>query len=161
MSDHLSQDQFAKCAVGAPGEEELRHLKECALCTAERDRFGDTLSMFRTSVRERIDARVALQPLVITSFKPGNARIPAWRWALVAAGFVVVVLLPFFLNETQPPQTVEQTPDPASAEAVPASAEAVMDRVNFHLSRTVPASMEPAMALIPSDVFASKPGGVQ
>jgi hypothetical protein len=39
--------------------------------------------------------------------------------------------------------------------------DAVMDRVNRHLSRTVPAPMEPMMSLIPREELISKPGGVQ
>ena len=38
---------------------------------------------------------------------------------------------------------------------------AVMDRVNLHLSRTVPAPMEPMMSLIPSDELINNSGGVR
>jgi len=37
----------------------------------------------------------------------------------------------------------------------------VMERMNRHLSRTVPAPMEPMMSLISNDQFANERGGVQ
>jgi hypothetical protein len=75
-----------------------------------------------------------------------------WRWAFVVAGFVLVVLFPFFMTEHIPQEARIQS----SAEI-----NALMDRVNLHLSRTVPAPMEPLMELIPNEEFISKSGGVQ
>jgi hypothetical protein len=57
---------------------------------------------------------------------------------------LLVAVVPFFMRENKPHEAVEQ----ASTEISP---DALMDRVNLHLSRTVPAPMEPVMFLIPSE----------
>jgi len=153
MSDHLSQDQFETCVLGQAGPAELEHISECPECRAEFEHFGRTLSLFRSAVWDRVDDRIGLQAAEVTTLTPAAAGIPRWRLALVAAGFVVVVVIPFFITEIQP----RERTDPGSAE----SPEAVMERLNRHLLRTMPEPMEPVMSLIPSQQFASKPGRVQ
>jgi hypothetical protein len=111
------------------------------------------LSLFRSAVWDRVDDRIVLQTADVTTFTPAAAGIPRWRLALVAAGFVAVVVIPFFVSGIRP---AERT-DPGSIE----SPEAVMERLNRHLLRTMPESMEPVMSLIPNEQFASKPGRVQ
>jgi hypothetical protein len=152
MSNHLSQDQFAKCAVGGPTKAELQHLNECAECSAELDGFGNTLSLFRSAIRHRIDDRVALQPLNVAPSRPAQTAFSNWRWAFVVAGFIVVVLLPFFMTEHIPQEAGNQSSTEINA---------LMNRVNLHLSRTVPAPMEPLMELIPNEEFVTQSGGIQ
>lgn len=156
MSNHLSEDQFVECIVGRPARPELQHISECPECSAELERFGNTLSVFRSAVRHRIEDRVALHPSVVTPLRAAEAGISTWRWALGAAAivFLVLVNLPFFTSESEPQEAGEQV----STETNP---NAVMDRVNLHLSRIVPAPMEPIMSLIPNEQLVSKPGGVQ
>ena len=154
MSNHLSEDQFARCAAGRPAREDLQHIRACAECGAELERFANKLSLFRSAIRHRIDDRVVLYPTGVTSLRPAHPRIPKWSWALVGTAFLVLVMFPFFVSEIRPPDAGERT----SSEANP---DAVMDRVNRHLSRIVPAPMEPVMLLIPSEEFVSNPGGVQ
>jgi hypothetical protein len=153
MSDHLSQDQFAKCAVGQSSRVELEHLNECPQCTAELDRFVNTLSLFQTAIRHRIDDRVARHPSPITPVRPAVTRIPKWSWAVVTTAFVVLVTFPLFLSEYEPKQAGQH----ASTEANP---DEIMERVNRHLSRMVPAPMEPMMSLIPEELV-GRSGGVQ
>ena len=64
------------------------------------------------------------------------------RWILVAAAAIVLVVLPFI----RPGNNPEAVPEPASVEADP---DAVMNRVNLHLARTVPEPMEPLMMGLP------------
>jgi hypothetical protein len=154
MSNHLSQDQFAKCAVAKPTKAELQHLKECAECSAELDGFGNTLSLFRSAIRHRIDDRVALRPLNVAPLRSAPTAFSNWRWAFVVAGFVVVVLFPFFMTEHIPQETNNR-------QSTETSANALMNRVNLHLSRTVPAPMEPLMELIPNEEFVTQSGGIQ
>lgn len=156
MNTHLSEDQFARYAVGRAAASELEHIRNCAECSAELERFGSTLSMFRSALRNRIDERVALHTSDIFEFslRSSRAGISKWYWALAAAALVVLVVLPFFRTETVPREVREQV----SAET---NADAIMDAVNRHLSRTVPAPMEPVMALIPSEELTNKTGGVQ
>jgi hypothetical protein len=158
MSNHLSQDQFAKCIVGQSTAAERLHLGECSECTAELDRFAAALTSFRSAVRNRVDDRLALQhaPLIIeVPVESEAAGTPKWRWALVAAAAVFAVLVPFLTSEKKP-QEVTEKPSPATT-----SPDALMDAVNRHLSRTLPAPMEPMMVLIAGDEPVNDPGGVQ
>ncbi len=75
------------------------------------------------------------------SKRPGPTRGHT-RWVLVAAAAVVLVVLPFIRTGNKP----EAFPEPTSTETDP---DAVMNRVNLHLARTVPEPMEPLMMGLP------------
>jgi len=154
MSYHLSQDQFEACVLRRTGQAELEHIRDCPECRAEFDHFNKVLSLFRSAVRDRVDDRIAREASNRATRPPAADTIPKWRWGFVAAVFVTVVVIPFFLPENTTPEPAEQV----SAEMSP---EAVMERLNRHVSRTVPAPMEPAMSLIPREQLASKAGGFQ
>jgi hypothetical protein len=150
MSHHLSEDQFEACILGHAGPAELAHINECSECRAELERFRKSLSLFRSAVWDLADEQGAFQSSSATEPALSSAGIPKWRWALVVATFVAAVAIPIIVGETNPPKPTEQM-----------SPEAVMERLNRHLARTVPAPMEPVMSLISSEPFASEPGGVQ
>jgi anti-sigma factor RsiW len=152
MIDHLSQDQFEACVLGRSGPAESEHINECRKCREELERFGRTLALFRSAVRDLADDRVALRAPEAATFMLVGRPIPWWRWALVATGFIAVIVMPFFITENKPDESVE----PVSSEMSP---EAVMERLNRHLLRTVPGPMEPMLSLIPSEEFASTTGG--
>jgi hypothetical protein len=149
MSHHLSEDQFEGCILGDAGRAELAHIEECAECRVEFERFRKSLSLFRSAVRDLADDRATFQSSSVIA-PLSSAGIPKWRWAVVVTTFVVAIAIPILVGETNPPQPTEQM-----------SPEAVMERMNRHLARTMPAPMEPVMALISSEPFASEPGGVQ
>ena len=153
MNDHLSEDQFAKCILGRSTRAELQHIRECPECSIELERFEKMLSLFRTALRDRIDDRVASHPPDETPLRRREAGISTLRWAWVTAAIVALVI-PLFMSEKKPQKVDEQL----STETNPV---AIMDRVNLHLSRTVPAPMEPMMSLIPSDQLISNTGGVR
>ena len=155
MSNHLSQEEFAKCIVGQSARAELQHIRECPQCSTELERFNSTLSQFRTVVRDRIDDRIAMHPNM-ASLKPAGASIASFRLAWVGAA-VLALVLPLLISETKPRKhNVQQVVVETSGDA-----DAVMKRVNLHLSRTLPAPMEPMMGLIPSDELITKSGGVK
>ena len=158
MSDHLSAEQFAQCVVGRSTNTELQHIRECPECSAALDHFDETISLFRSAVRERIDARVALQGSNVPAFSIRPVReggIARWRWALVAAAVMVLAMLPFLGSRKDLPyHAAETTP-------IDADPDALMRAVNFHVSRTLPASMEPIMSLLPNDQSTVQSGGVQ
>ena len=153
MSDHLSEDQFAKCLIGGSTRAELQHIRECPQCSVELERFEKMLSLFRTAVRDRIDDRVACHPSEDTPLGRREAGISTLRWAWVTAA-IVALIIPLFMSEKKPPKIDEQV-------ATETNPVAIMDRVDLHLSRTVPAPMEPMMSLIPSDELISNSGGVR
>ena len=149
MSGHLTEDQLAKCIVGQPTFEERKHLAECTKCCGEVDYFRGTVSAFRTAVRAGVDARIGSQPALL--IRPVAANDPKWHWALVAATALVLALIPLEgVNRVSPPKA-----------QVEAEADALMRTVDLQLSRTIPAPMEPVMALLPTDEISTQSGGVQ
>src|SRR5690348_13571262 len=101
MSNHLTEDQIAKCFAGQASEGERQHVQQCAACGAELDRLTNSISLFRSAVRERIDVRVALHPTQMRTFEPQPhaTTTPLWNWAVVAAVAFVLVTLPFFISD--------------------------------------------------------------
>jgi hypothetical protein len=156
MSYHLSEDQFAKCAVGEANDTEREHIDRCPQCRSEMDRVANTLGLFRDAVRDRIEPRAASLKLTIpsTAARPPAAGIPVWRWAAVVALLVLVAGIPFFISAPKPPQVIDE----AATEIDP---DALMRAVNLHLSRTVPAPMEPVLVLIPGNEPKIESGEVQ
>jgi len=156
MSNHLSEDQFAKCIAGLPTGAELQHIRGCPECRAELENLGTTISLFRSALRDRIDDRMALQRPAVTPFpiRPAETVMPGWRWAVVAAALVVFVMLPFFISKPIPQES-------SPAVSIETDADALMNAVNIRLSRTLPAPMEPMMSLLPSAEPITEFGGVQ
>jgi hypothetical protein len=151
MSKHLTEGQIAKCCAGQSTVEEQRHIQECAACAAELDRLAGSILLFRSAIRDRIDARLAMHAPVFED-RPPVVATPLWNWALVAAVAFVLVILP--LSITEPRQFIENTP-------VATDPDTLMREVNLHLSRTLPAPMEPIMTLIPRNELVIQSGGVQ
>ena len=152
MKNHLSEQQFAQCVVAGATGKVRQHLSQCADCSAQLVAFAQTVSSVRESIRATVDARVAATPdAVVTAPVPvQNKRLPALQWARLALTAVVVLALgsaPLFL-------TIHETSEQVSAEAL-------MDSIDAHLSRTVPSPMEPIMSLVPSEESISQPGGAQ
>jgi len=155
MNNHLSQEQFARYFVGEPTNEERRHVLECAECSRELDRFGDTVLSLRRVVRERVDTHVASRPHEGTPFFTGQLQVGRReiRAALVAAAVILLGIIPLLTSE-RPQRPVRET-------STEQSAEALMNAINLHLSRTVPSPLEPVWSLIPNGQYITQSGGVQ
>src|SRR6185503_9299513 len=155
MNNHLSEQQFAQCVVAGATGKVRQHLSQCPDCSAQLVAFAQTVSSVRESIRATVDARVAATPdAAFTVPVPvEHKRLPALQWArlaqlaFTAAVVVAIGSAPFFL-------TVHKTSEQISAEAL-------MDSIDAHLSRTVPSPMEPIMSLVPSEESISQPGGAQ
>jgi hypothetical protein len=156
MSNHLSEDQFAQCVAGQPPGAELQHLAQCSECRAELERFSNTLSLFRSAMRDQIDDRAAASILVAAPFsiRPAEAGASNWQWSCIGAAIVIAAVLPFLVPAKQPQQFAE----PVSIESTP---DELMEAVNLQLSRTIPTPMEPLLALIPGEELMNKSRGVQ
>jgi hypothetical protein len=153
MTKHLTEDQIARCFNGQPTDVEWLHIQECAACSAELDRLASSISLFRNAVRDRVDARVALHaPTMVFEDQRPVPATPIWKWAMVTVVAVLLVALPFFITRPQ------QFADNAS---VPTDPDILMREINLHLSRTMPAPMEPILTLIPDSESISHLGGVQ
>jgi anti-sigma factor RsiW len=162
MSKHLSHDQFARCFVGKSGIAEQQHLNECPECRNELDRFGVTISSFRTAIRDRVDHEVYSPVQHVSRVRRA---IPApgllLRWGFITASVLAFVMVPLVTREQTRHVAVQPPSTAADANALAADANVLMDAVNRHLSRTVPAPMEPIIALLPSDEIVTDSGGIQ
>jgi len=146
MSNHLSEDQFATCLLGRETNQELQHMLHCPACREDLERFRSTVASFRSAVRDRVENQIASQVRVTRlPLRPAITIVPKWAWALFAAAALVVTMVPSLTNKTEP----EKDPD------------VLMRAVNLHLSRTMPAAMEPVLALLPEDSSTPESGGVQ
>lgn len=138
MSNHLSQNQFETCVLGEAGASELEHIRECGECTAELERFSEGVALFRRAVQDIAYDSDALKVEAFGTLPHASAGIPGWSWTLAGAALVASLVLPFFISLPQPVAT-------APAEVSP---EAVMERMNRHLSETVPEPLAPMLSLI-------------
>ena len=153
MTDHLSEDQFAECCIGRGSVPQLQHVSECPECRAAVARFGETISQFQYAIRGQVDERMtsspsnSLRPVVLATRGSG------WRWLLTGATVAAVVLTAVITSDDKPQGPVPSiSPDP----------QAIMDRVNLHLSRTVLAPMEPLLFVVPpAESESESSGGVR
>jgi hypothetical protein len=154
MSNHLSEDQFAKCLVGQSSNEERQHLDVCRECSAELDRSRKSISLFSNALTDRVEARVALRPSL--AIRPTKGSDPKWRWGLVAATALVLALMPFIgIKPNIIPRQVVETPQSNT------DADTLMSAVQLQLSRTIPEPMEPVIALLPTEELPTPTRGVQ
>jgi hypothetical protein len=154
MNNHLSEEQFAKCLAGPSTNEERQHLAVCGECSSELDRCRESISLFSNALTERAEARVALRPSL--EIRPSTVADPRWRWALVVATALILAVMPFVgikmdLIQRQPLETTQSETD----------ADALMWTVQLQLSRTIPAPMEPVIALFPTEESPTPTRGVQ
>ena len=154
MSNHLSEDQFAKCLVGQSSNEERQHLDVCRECNSELDRSHKSISSFRNALTDRVEARVALQPAL--ELRPAKAIDPKWRWGLVAATALVLAAVPFVGIKTQVIQPIGVITAQSDTDA-----DTLMSAVQLQLSRTIPEPMEPVIALLPTEELPTPTRGVQ
>lgn len=155
MSDHLSPTQFAKAFVDGPPGPEQQHLAECSECKAELDRLAGAVSSFRSALRGRVDKQVesAATAVAVQSALP-TAQPAKLRWVLAATAIVALVLVPVSMREKKSQEVFDE-------KTVRMDPDALMDAVNLHLLRTVPAPMEPMLVLVPSAESKTESGGEQ
>jgi hypothetical protein len=156
MSNHLSQDQFEKCILGGTAPSAVEHLSECPECRAEVERFSKALTLFRRAVHDLADEPAGLDTASFTKSSRALPGIPRWRWAVATATLAAAIVLSFFIPRPKPIPNA-----PAEISPAELSPEAVMERLNRHLARTVPEAMEPAMSLISVEQPGNRSGGVQ
>jgi len=157
MNTHLSEDQFATCLLGQCTDTEIQHIRECRECSGELSRLRDTIASFRSAVRDRVEKRVTSSPDISPLPLRGATTfvvVPKWGWALLATAALVVTMVPSRTKRTEQPVSVESG-------GTASDPDALMRAVNLHLSRTMPAAMEPVLALLPEESSIPKSGGVQ
>jgi hypothetical protein len=157
MMHHLSQDQLSMCILGRATPEEQQHGRECQECSAALARFQEPLSTFRAVMQDWSDRESVPRLAEISTFLSERPRLsnPVWGWVPVTMALMIVALtaVPIYVQQNKLQQT--QAEEAARRDAL------LMEAVSTHLSRTLPAPMEPIMALVPDQEFVIQPGGIQ
>ena len=142
------------CILGRCTPEEQRHARECPECSRELARFHDPVSTFRTVMQNWSDRENAPRLADVSVFLSRSRRFanPLWRWAPAGLAIIILSAIPIYIQQQKLQSELEQ----ATREDV-----LLMDAVNAHLSRTIPAPMEPIMALVPQQESRTQSGGIQ
>lgn len=163
MSNHLSQDQLSMWILGRCTPEERQHGLDCAQCSAELARFQEPVSTFRTAFQDWSDRESAPQLQEVTTFllRPRRFFIPSWSWAALGMAVVLLTSLPLYRQQEELMRGSKgQGPSAPASTSVDEDA-LLMHEVRRHLSRTLPAPMEPIMALVPNPESKISSGGIQ
>ena len=148
MTGHLSSKQISKVLVEKATPEETRHADECVECGAELIQLRETLSLFRDSVLDWTEENCgSAEPSVAFLYaeKSARSRRPL-RWVLVSCLLILFIAVPLYRN------AADRDRETDAADSL------LLEQVNAHLSRAVPAPMEPLMQLL-SDSSIDQVGG--
>jgi len=166
MNKHLSQDQLSMWILGRSTAEERRHGQKCPQCRAELARFEAPVAAFRCGMMEWSDRDGAprIEDVLTSPRRPQRMQNSFYRWAVAGVAVLLLVAVPIYRKDQAPIQRTQSTPEipPLPPIDIPAEANAdeiLMDAVSTHISRTIPAPMEPIMALIPNPENTGLPGG--
>ena len=149
MIRHLSSEEISKVMIGEATPEQSQHAAGCAECNVELSHLGETLSSFRGSVQHWTE-QCGGSVVPDRAFLGTESRVfsfDALRWALAVAAMILLAI-PFYrgMSSRDRKEQVEDT--------------LLLEQVNAHLSRAVPAPMEPLIELL-SDGSADEVGGRQ
>ena len=164
MNNHLSQDQLSMWILGRCTVEELKHGRECPQCRAELARFEAPVSAFRSVMLEWSDRENAPRIEEVSTLlrRPRAFVNTSWRWAAAGVAVLLLTVIPIYRQERARTGTGREVALSPAVHTPDANAdELLMDAVNAHLSRTVPAPMEPILALIPTQEDIAQPGGTK
>jgi hypothetical protein len=145
MNTHLDDEQISRWIAGDSTAEEQQHCLECARCRASVSSFEDDLSRFGGAVsywadKQRVSTIPNVQRVAILWHQ---ARLRSLRWVAVAAAVTIVAGIPAYRK------SVDSQRDPQTTQESQLDAQ-LLDRVNAHLSRTAPESLQPLMEMLPS-----------
>jgi len=153
MNQHLSEKEFAVAIVKGLTPQQHQHVGECSRCAEEMESFNRTMSSFRGSFREFVDAQLA-SGVDLSASSPEAAHRPLGLWGLAAAMIAMVIAVPVFYDNVAPHHVASES----SADANP---DALMKSIQAHLSRTVPGPMEPMLIFVRNRELDSEKRGVQ
>jgi hypothetical protein len=131
MNNHLSSEQISSWMIGERSPEAQKHAGMCPECRAELDRLQDALSSFRSSVLQWVDVQT---PALNTA---RGLRSHSLHWVLATATVVLLAVILIYKNISDRQREAEAVQDAL-----------LLEEVNVHLSRGVPAALEPFMELM-------------
>jgi len=143
MSRHPLKERFAECFVDSSlSPDELHHIRECPQCAKELQQFESMLALLRDSVRMEADQRLnQLEVPALAARRLEHSPGLRWKWALAAAVVFSMGFLPLIFQSRR----LEVSPTANSD----VEAAALMESINIHVSRDLPAFMEPLMLVVP------------
>jgi hypothetical protein len=140
MSRHLSSQEISEWMIGERGAERQEHVRECARCAAEIAHVQGALSSFRASVHGWSEQVWSSTPPRLSPAPRHGFRTWSLRFAAVAAVLLIAGLVPLYNIAHRP-----RSPVNAQADAQ------LLEEVDAGVSRSVPRTMEPLMALMAGD----------
>ena len=152
-NSHFSKDQIFKAILGQSTPEERRHGMECLQCREKVEQFLGTVSTFRTALqdwsqRQPVGWMSADPPATRTERRNRSAR--AWTWAVAGVAVVLLTAIPIYQEQARLQHRAR------AVEAI-----VLMEAVSERMSRTVPAPMEPILALVPAKEISNETGELQ
>jgi hypothetical protein len=135
MNEHLSPEDISRWFAGERGTAAQRHAGECEACSARLDRMESALAEFRGSAHDWSAAQAGRVPRLAR--RPASRHF-AWRWVLAAASLLVLATGPGLWDSHQRAERVAEL----------ARADALLEQVDAQISRAVPQTMEPLVALV-------------
>jgi len=169
MNNHLSQDQFSMWVLGRSTPEERRHGTECPQCRAELARFEEPVAAFKSAIHDWSDRETVPRLHEVSAFlrRPPAPVTGELRWMAVAMAVGLLTAIPIYREAealTHRASTTEIVRFPQASLSIAAETNddvLLMDAVSAHLSRTIPAPMEPIMTLIRDSDSTTHAGGTQ
>ncbi len=146
MTTHLNDEEISKWLAEDCTPEMQQHGRECTECQAKIASFRSALQNFRDSADFWANRQPIAAPRVFT-----HAQRRPLRWVAVTATAALLTAIPVY------ERTLEREREAKAAEEAQLDAE-LLKRVNAHLSRTAPESLQPLVELFTSNSASTKQG---
>jgi hypothetical protein len=111
---HLTDEQFAECAIVAPSPESEAHLRECPQCREELTRFSASMDDFSRAAFAWSETRPVVSLRAATRPQAGRGWLVPATWAMAAA-LVLAAGAPMVIHHDRQPAS------PANAAVVDGS----------------------------------------
>jgi len=139
MHDHLTYDQLTRATIGDCTTQELQHLGECSVCSAEVVTMNESLLGFRDAVLNWTHSQTKSAPRLVLDAAPLTPR-RTLRWSLAAAAVALVMTIPIYRNAAERQRLLQEAEDTR-----------LLEQVDLQLSRVVPGPMESLVTLLPNE----------
>jgi len=105
---HLTDDQFAECAIVAPSPESEAHLRECFQCRAELARFTSSMDDFSRAAFGWSEAQPSVSLRAVANPAPSRTWFIPATWAVTAA-VVAAIGIPMMKHHERQPAAPSET----------------------------------------------------
>jgi hypothetical protein len=112
---HLTDEQFAECAIVALSPESEAHLRECPQCREELTRFSASMDDFSRAAFAWSETQPVVSLRAVTQPQAGRGWLVPATWA-VAAALVVAVGVPMVIHHDRQPSAPANAADVAGSD---------------------------------------------